>query len=141
MKQEHPYLLCIKDWIFSTIFSNFKFIPLIFCYTIYIYIYIYFRIHSKVSKAPMQQNGCRTHTGLVATQRRSSDVLIRPFFFLDSHRHAPIRADSGQNLPKPAEICWITILGPYSTCPNKTHLSDTFPNIHKNPKTRLVKAL
>ena len=25
--------------------------------------------------------------------------------------------------------------------PIKTHLSDTFPNIHKNPKTRFVKAL
>ena len=104
MKQEHPYLLCIKDWIFSTIFSNFKFIPLIFCYTIYIY--IYFRIHSKVSKAPTQQNGCRTHTGLVATQQRSSDALIRLFFFLDSHWHARIRADSGQNLPKTADIGW-----------------------------------
>ena len=49
------------------------------------------------SEAPTWQNGCRTHTRLVATRQHSSDTPIRPFFFL-------IHADSGQNLPKPADI-------------------------------------
>ena len=132
MKQEHPYLLCIKDWIFSTIFSNFKFIPLIFCYTIYIYIYIYFRIHSKVSKAPMQQNGCRTHTGLVATQRRSSDALIRLFFFLDSHRHAPIPAKIYWNRPKSAESPFLDLIQLAQSKPTYQILFQIYTKIPKH---------
>ena len=101
MKQEHPYLLCIKDWIFSTILSNFKFIPLIFCYTIYIYIYIY--ISESILKSLKHR---RSKIGAAPTldSWRHSDTpptrWFAPFFF----RFTPTCADSSQNLLKLADI-------------------------------------
>ena len=86
MKQEHPYLLCIKDWIFSTIFSNFKFIPLIFCYTIYIYIYIYI-----------------SESILKSLKHRCSKMGAAPTLDSWQHSDAPL---TRQNLPKPADIGW-----------------------------------
>ena len=137
MKQEHPYLLCIKDWIFSTIFSNFKFIPLIFCYTIYIYIYI-----SESILKSLKHRRCKMGAAPTLDSWQHSDAPLTRWFAFFFFRFTPTRADSsrfrpkftetGQYRPKSAESPFLDLIQLAQSKPTFQILFQIYTKIPKN---------